>query len=112
MPTKDKVPRDTRKRFTVYVTTLAGVAQDPDTCSVRLVKQGTNRGDSPKGPYTCSLVGDVGSGEFAADVNLSESMTLGDWVALFTWTIGNHPSVIDGQPYLFTVTDLVTPYTS
>jgi len=107
-----EAPRGTRKRFTVFVTNLAGVAEDPDTCTCLLRKQGTNRGDSPKGPYPCSLVGDAGSGEYAADVNLSPSMTLGDWVATFTWKIGSHPAIIDAQPYLFTVTDLVTPYES
>ena len=107
MSVKEEVYRGTRKRFEVFITDLSDTATgvDPDSCEVRFWKQGTSQGDSPRGPYTCSKVGETG--EWGADVFLSETMTLGDWVAEFTWKIGRK---IDRAKNIYTVADPVTPY--
>ena len=101
-----KVTRGTRKRFEVYITDLEGNPQDPDTCVVRLIKQGEYSYDSPKGPYACSG-GAVGY--WYADVALSASMTLGNWVANFEWEKDN---VEDAAYFDFIVVDMVRPYIS
>ena len=101
----DKVYRGTRKRFEVYITDLEGKAQDPDTCEVYLIKQGEYGYDSPKGPYVCTKVGT--RGYWGADVDLSASMTLGNWIADFDWVAGG---VADGAFFGFIVADAVRPY--
>lgn len=101
----EKVTRGTRKRFEVYITDLAGNAQDPDECEVILVKQGEYSYDSPKGPYACSKVGNTGY--WGADVALSSSMTTGNWIAQFSWiTLG----VEDGAQFGFIVEDKIRPF--
>lgn len=104
---KEEVSRGTRKRFEVYITDLADNAQDPDSCIVLLEKSGEYSYDSPRGPYTCSKTGTTGY--WGADVNLSDSMTLGDWTAKFTWLIG---TVYDGEDFEFTVIDKRRPFIS
>ena len=101
----DKVTRGTRKRFEIYITDLAGNAQNPDRCVVYLIKQGQYGYDSPKGPYTCKLTGDTGY--WGADVFLSESMTLGNWIAHFVWDAGG---VRDTDFFAFIVQDKVRPW--
>ncbi|KKM84927.1 hypothetical protein LCGC14_1294210 [marine sediment metagenome] len=101
----DKIYRGTRKRFEVYITDLGGSAQDPDTCEVTLIKEGEYSYDSPKGPYACSKVGNVGY--WGADVDLSASMTLGNWTANFDWVAGG---VEDDAFFGFIVEDKVRPF--
>jgi hypothetical protein len=98
------VTRGTLKRFEVYITDLEGNAQNPDTCRVRLIKQGEYGYDSPKGPYTCS---ERTTGYWYADVPLSGSMTLGSWVADFDW---EKSGVKDAAYFNFIVVDMVRPY--
>jgi len=102
-----KITRGTLKRFEVYITDLEGNAQDPDTCEVTLIKQGEYGYDSPKGPYACSKTGNTGY--WGADVYLSESMTLGNWVAHFDWLAD---SVEDSAYFDFIVVDKIRPYIS
>jgi len=99
-----KVTRGTLKRFEVYITDLEGNPQDPDTCVVRLIKQGEYSYDSPKGPYACS---ERIPGYWYADVPLSDSMTLGNWVANFDW---EKRGVEDAAYFNFIVVDKVRPY--
>jgi len=99
-----KVTRGTLKRFEVYITDLEGNPQDPDMCVVRLIKQGEYGYDSPKGPYTCS---ERTTGYWYADVPLSDSMTLGNWVANFDW---EKSGVEDAAYFDFIVVDKVRPY--
>ena len=101
-----KVTRGTLKRFEVYITDLEGNAQDPDPdiCDVKLIKQGEYSYDSPKGPYTCSK---RVTGYWYADVALSSSMTLGNWVANFTWVT---KAGKDAAYFDFIVVDMVRPY--
>lgn len=101
-----KVTRGTLKRFEVYITDLEGNPQDPDTCVVKLIKQGEYGYDSPKGPYTCS---ERTTGYWYADVALSASMTLGNWVANFEW---EKDRVEDAAYFDFIVVDMVRPYIS
>ena len=103
-----KVTRGTRKRFEVYITDLGGSAQDPaGGCVVKLIKQGEYSYDSPKGPYTCSKTG--ATGYWGADVYLSKSMTLGNWVAHFTWAaIVGGPE--DSAYFNFIIEDKIRPY--
>jgi len=103
-----KVTRGTLKRFEVYITDLGGSPQYPDTgtCGVKLIKQGEYGYDSPKGPYTCS---EGALGYMHADVALSPSMTLGNWVANFTWETSEGE---DGAYFDFIVVDMVRPYIS
>jgi len=100
------VTRGTLKRFEVKITDLEGNLQNPDTCEVKLIKQGEYGYDSPKGPYTCDKYVD---GYWYADVALSASMTLGNWVANFTWEKDN---VEDAAYFDFIVIDMVRPYIS
>jgi len=99
-----KVTRGTLKRFEVYITDLEGNAQDPDTCVVKLIKQGEYGYDSPKGPYACS---ERITGYWYADVPLSDSMTLGNWVANFEW---ENEGIWDAAYFDFIVVDMVRPY--
>jgi len=99
-----KVTRGTLKRFEVYITDLEGNPQYPDMCVVRLIKQGEYSYDSPKGPYTCS---EGAPGYMYADVALSASMTLGNWVANFTWETSGGK---DAAYFDFIVVDMVRPY--
>jgi len=99
-----KVTRGTLKRFEVYITDLEGNPQDPDTCEVALIKQGEYSYDSPKGPYACS---ERATGYWYADVPLSDSMTLGNWVAHFDW---EKSGVEDAAFFDFIVVDMVRPY--
>jgi len=102
---KTRVTRGTRKRFDVLITDQDGNPQNPDSCSVMLIKEGMRQDDSPIGPATCANVGDIG--EWGASFNLSETMTLGDWVARFTWYVAG---IQDGEDFEFVVEDLVHPY--
>jgi len=101
-----KVTRGTSKRFQVYITdlTTAENPQDPETCDVKLIKQGEYSYDSPKGPYTCHRYAE---GQWYADVALSPSMTLGNWVANFEW---EKNGVKDAAYFDFIVVDMVRPY--
>ena len=101
-----KVTRGTLKRFEVYITDLTGTPspQYPDTCAVKLIKQGEYGYDSPKGPYACSR---GALGWMYADVALSASMTLGNWVANFIW---EKKGVWDAAYFDFIVVDMVRPY--
>ena len=101
-----KVTRGTLKRFEVYITDTVRTPspQYPDTCEVKLIKQGEYSYDSPKGPYACSR-GDLGY--MYADVALSASMTLGNWVANFEW---KKDGVEDAAYFDFIVVDMVRPY--
>lgn len=101
----DEVTRGTRKRFEIYITDLAGNAQNPDTCEVTLIKQGEYSYDSPRGSYSCSQTG--GTGYWGADLTLSDSMTLGNWIAKFDWKIG---SVEDSAQFEFIVVDKIRPF--
>ncbi|GAH74936.1 unnamed protein product, partial [marine sediment metagenome] len=103
-----KVTRGTLKRFEVYITDLEGNPGDPDKCAVKLIKQGEYSYDSPKGPYTCSeIITDPPSGYWYADVALSSSMTLGNWIANFEW---ENEGVWDAAYFDFIVVDMVRPY--
>ena len=104
-----KITRGTLKRFEVYITDLGGEEQDPEGgCEVTLIKQGEYSYDSPKGPYTCENKSAV-KGFWAADVYLSRSMTLGNWVAHFSWrAIVGGPE--DSAYFNFIVVDMVRPY--
>ena len=102
---KTRVRRGTRKRFVVLITDQMGNPQDPTSCTVMLIKEGTRQDDSPVGPATCANVGAVGS--WGASFNLTATMTLGDWVARFTWYVAG---VQDGEDFEFVVEDLVQPY--
>jgi hypothetical protein len=101
-----KVTRGTLKRFEVYITTLEEPPTPgyPDSCDVRLIKQGEYSYDSPKGPYTCS---ERAPGYWGANVALSASMTLGNWVANFEW---KKDGVTDAAYFDFIVVDMVRPY--
>ena len=101
-----KVTRGTLKRFEVYITTLEGTPTPgfPDSCAVTLIKQGEYGYDSPKGPYACS---ERAAGYWYADVALSSSMTLGNWVANFEW---ENEGVWDAAYFDFIVVDMVRPY--
>jgi hypothetical protein len=101
---KTKVRRGTRRRFDVYITDQDGNAQNPDSCVVRLVKQGTRQDDSPIGPVTCALVGTTG--HWGASIFLSDTMTLGEWVAKFTWFVSGNQ---DGEDFEFVIEDLAFP---
>lgn len=98
--TKQEIIRGSRKRFQTTITDLDGNPQDPDagTCYVRLEKVGGYDYDSPTQWYQCSNVG--GTGVYGADVWLPESLTLGDWVARFTWKING---VDDYDSFEFTL---------
>ena len=106
----DKVYRGTRKRFEVYITDLKDNAQDlvipPDSCVVNLIKEGEYTYDSPKGPYACTNKRGV-TGYYAADVDLSASMTLGNWTAHFDWVAGGVP---DSAFFGFIVEDKIRPF--
>ena len=99
-----KVTRGTLKRFEVKITDLEGNPQNPDTCVIKLIKQGEYGYDSPKGPYACS---ERTTGYWYADVPLSASMTLGNWVANFTW---EKSGLNDAAYFDFIVVDMVRPY--
>lgn len=99
-----KVTRGTLKRFEVYITDLEGNPQDPDSCVVALIKQGEYGYDSPKGPYACS---ERITGYWYADIPLSDSMTLGNWVAHFDW---EKNGVEDSDYFDFIVIDKIRPY--
>jgi len=103
-----KITRGTSKRFEVYITDLWGNPQypDTDTCFVTLIKQGEYGYDSPKGPYACS---EGAPGYMYADVALSDSMTLGNWVAHFNWL---RESDEDAAYFDFIVVDKIRPYIS
>jgi len=104
----DKVTRGTRKRFEIYITDLGGSAQNPDTCVVYLIKQGEYGYDSPKGPYTCENTSPPGEeGYWGADIDLSASMTLGNWIAHFNWT---RTGVEDSGFFGFIVEDKIRPW--
>ena len=107
MVIKDAVERGTRKRFRTTVTDLGGTPQDPDagTCEVRLEKEGSYDDGSPTIWYPCSKVG--GTGVFGADVWLTNSMTLGDYVARFRWEIAG---VGDVDSFPFTLIRRDKPY--
>lgn len=105
-----KITRGTRKRFEIYITALDGSAENPaGGCEVTLIKQGEYGYDSPKGPYTCKQTGN--RGYWGADVNLSPSMTLGSWVAHFSWIMIVGGSE-DSAYFNFIVEDKVRPYIS
>ena len=104
----DKVTRGTRKRFEIYITDLGGSAQNPFSCHVQLIKEGEYSYDSPKGPYVCTNKRGV-DGYQAADVYLSTSMTLGNWIAHFTWmAIEGGP--VDADFFRFIIQDKVRPW--
>ena len=100
-----KVTRGTLKRFEVKITDLEGNLQTPETCRVKLIKQGEYSYDSPKGPYTCD---EYVLGYMYADIALSGSMTLGNWVANFEWK--NDDDIWDAAYFDFIVVDMVRPY--
>uniref|UniRef100_A0A6M3MBJ7 Uncharacterized protein n=1 Tax=viral metagenome TaxID=1070528 RepID=A0A6M3MBJ7_9ZZZZ len=102
---KQEIARGTRKQFEVYITDTSGSAQDPDSCSVSLVKTGEYSYDSPQGPYTCAKTGETGY--WGAVVQLSDSITLGDWVARFTWIVSG---VSNDEDFPFVIIDKVRPY--
>jgi len=102
---KEEVTRGTRKTFTVYITDSLGNAQDPNSCTLTLVKEGEYGYDSPLGPYTCSKVG--ATGYWGADILLRDTMTLGDWVAVFDWVTSVE---FDSEEWSFTVVDKRRPW--
>lgn len=102
---KTTVTRGKQRRFEVYITDMDGIAHDPDVCYLDLIKEGIRRDDSPVGPYSCIKVG--ATGHWGTDPHLSESMSLGDWIARFFWRINGVP---DGEDFNFVVEDLVQPY--
>ena len=83
MARKEQIKRGTKRRFEIYITDLAGNAQDPDSCYVFFEKEGSYGYDSPSPRYTCSKTGAVGY--WGADIPINNSMTLGDWIANFNW---------------------------
>ena len=102
----EKVERGVRRRFEVYITDLAGNPQDPDSCTVQFFKQGMYTYDSPSPKYTCANTGDVGY--WGADVLISRSMTLGNWLAEFDWIkAGQEPN---GANFLFIVEESRRPF--
>ena len=80
---KEKIDRGTKRRFEIYITDLSGNPQDPDECYVVLFKEGSYAYDSPSPRYACNKTGDTGY--WGADIFISESMTLGDWIAEYEW---------------------------
>lgn len=80
---KEEVYRGTKRRFEIFITDLDGNAQDPDECYVFFEKQGSYGYDSPSPKYACKKTGTTGF--WGADIAISESMTLGDWIANFNW---------------------------
>jgi hypothetical protein len=106
---KQKVNRGTRKRFEVFITDLNGNGQDPDagSCKLTFVKSGEYGYDSPRGPFDCKKTGDTGY--WGNDFFMSPSMTIGDWVARYTWTVAGVP---DAEDFEFTIGDADRPYIS
>ena len=102
---KERVDRGFVRRFEVYITGLNGETQDPDECYCQLFKQGMYTYDSPTKKFTCNKVGD--RGYWGADIPLPSSLTLGDWLAKFTW---RKESDWNGSQFLFTVIDQRRPY--
>lgn len=104
---KETVSRGTRKRFETYITDLNGNGQDPDvgSCHVTFTKSGEYGYDSSRGPFPCKSTGDVGW--WGYDFFIPDSITLGDWVARFSWTVAGLP---DGEPFEFTIVDKERPY--
>ncbi len=107
MVIKEAVERGTRKRFQTTITDLGGTAQDPEagTCFVRLEKVGSYDDGSPTIWYPCIKVG--GDGVFGADIWLTNSMTLGDYVTRFRWVMDG-ASDVDSFP--FTIIRRDKPY--
>lgn len=104
---KEGVTRGTRKRFETYITDLDGNGQDPDSgsCKVAFTKSGEYTYDSPQGPFACKSTGAVGW--WGYDWYMPDSITLGDWIARFTWTVNEVP---DAEDFLFTIVDLDRPW--
>lgn len=105
MPIKEEIKRGTKRWFEVYITDLSGNPQDPDSCYVFFEKQGGYGYDSPSPKYTCSK---TTTGYWGANILISESMTLGDWVANFNWY-----TPLEGwnsSQFLFTVIEARRPY--
>jgi len=103
---KQKIDRGTKRRFEILITDLDGNPQDPDQCYVFFEKQGMYGYDSPSPTYTCSKTGTTGY--WGADIAISESMTLGDWVANFNWytSLGGWNS----SQYTFIIVDTRRPW--
>lgn len=104
---KEEIARGTTKLFEVYITDKDGNPQDPDTCYLKFVKGGEYSYDSPRGPFSCSKVGTTGY--WGIEVLLSESITLGDWIAHFYWYVSG---VYGAEKFPFIIVDKVRPYLS
>ena len=106
MVVKEKVDRGTKRRFEVDITALDGTTpQDPDECYVTFYKEGMYGYDSPSRRYACHKTGGVGT--WGDDIQLSPSMTLGDWVATFEWLLLGE---WNSSNFLFTVQDKRRPW--
>lgn len=118
MVVKEAFIRGSRKRFQTTITALNGSPEDPDetapgsgiyVCFVRLEKTGEYNYDSPTAWHRCVSVAPGTAGVFGADIWLSNSMTLGDWLARFKWEILGDP---DSDAFEFTLIRKDKPYDS
>lgn len=105
MVLKEKAYRGTRRLFEVIITDLDGNPQDPDSCQVIFQKIGEYSYDSPRGPFTCAKTGSTGY--WGYHWSIPDSITLGDWVARFEWSVLDAPG--DTEMF-FTLRDYIRPY--
>ena len=102
---KEKAYRGSRRLFEIYITDLDGNAQDPDSCQVTFQKVGEYSYDSPRGPFTCAKTG--GTGYWGYHWSIPGSITLGDWVARFEWSVSGD---LGDTEMFFTLKDSIRPY--
>ena len=101
----DEIERGNKRRFEIYITDLDGNPQDPDSCTVQFFKQGMYGYDSPSAKYPCVKTGTTGY--WGADVLISRSMTLGDWLAEFDWILNGESN---GANFRFIIKEARRPY--
>lgn len=104
---KEEVERGTRKLFKTTLTDTSGNAQDPDTCQLRFEKVGSVYPNEASGWYSCSKISTTGV--WGANVTLSDSMTLGDWLCRFYWVKDN---ISDHDSFEFVVIRKDEPWNS
>ena len=108
--TKEAIIRGSRKRFQTTITDLEGNPQDPYVCYVRLEKVGVYTYGSPTVWYECTIVGGD-SGVVYADIWLNNSLTLGDWLARFKWSMVEDGD-LDYDAFYFTLIRKDKPWVS
>ena len=101
----DKVIRGTKRTFTILITDRDGNPQDPDSCTLSFVKEGEYSYDSPRGPWVCSSTGTVGY--WCAEVAIPEHITLGTWLAVYTWL---SDSESNAELFPFIIEDKIRPW--